>query len=590
MNSIRLGTGRFIPVGFAIAAVLPLASCNPSPPNAPSPDGDTEQSESQPDTAARPVGWSEPTHGRSAAPDYDVVFPDDKVNRLDITIAPSDWQAMQDDMTETFGEPGSGVGGGPMIGGDGTPEELLGLCDGMEEGDACTGTLFGTDFAGTCFPMEPGTLGCFPEGGVIIGGPPGPGGEPGDFEGLPDEPPPMGGDANPIFVPCTVEFEGNTWWHVGIRFKGQSSLAFSWMAGVEKHPLRLDFDEFEDEHPEIDNQRFFGFKKLSLGNSWSDSSLMREKVAHDILRDAGLPAPSTAFSRVYVDHGEGPTYFGLYVMTEVPDDPFLQTRFGNDDGNLYKPLSDWTSFDEWAFDKETNQKEENWSDVEGAVAALHADRTDPAAWRAGLEATLNVDGFLRWLAVNTVIQNWDQYGNMAQNYYLYADPGDDGRLQWIPWDYNMSLAGDESGSMVPPTEDGEAAEPGTEPTDVAVQGENAEEGMFAGGLGGPLSLSLAEVTDDWPLIRYLADDPVYWAKYVSYVREASEGAFAVAPTQARYQAVHDLIAPYVVGPAGEQPGYTLLSGPQEFHQGLDGLMDHVGRRREAVVEFLETTP
>jgi hypothetical protein len=53
--------------------------------------------------------------------------------------------------------------------------------------------------------------------------------------------------------------------------------------------------------------------------------------------------------------------------------------------------------------------------------------------------------------------------------------------------------------------------------------------------------------------RFLVDDPVYRAKYNQYVRETANGAFAVGPTQARYQAAHDLIKAYVVGPEGELP-------------------------------------
>ena len=60
------------------------------------------------------------------------------------------------------------------------------------------------------------------------------------------------------------------------------------------------------------------------------------------------------------------------------------------------------------------------------------------AWRAGLEAVFDVDGFLNWLAVNTVIQNWDTYGLMSHNYYLYNDPIS-GLLTWIPWDNNEAF-------------------------------------------------------------------------------------------------------------------------------------------------------
>ena len=42
--------------------------------------------------------------------------------------------------------------------------------------------------------------------------------------------------------------------------------------GILKLPFKLDFDEFEDDYPQIDNQRFYGFKKLSLKNNYDDQS------------------------------------------------------------------------------------------------------------------------------------------------------------------------------------------------------------------------------------------------------------------------------------------------------------------------------
>ena len=78
----------------------------------------------------------------------------------------------------------------------------------------------------------------------------------------------------------------------------------------------MDFDEFEDDYPQIDNQRFYGFKKFSLKNNFDDSSFLREKVAADVFRNSGMAISNSAFYTVYVDHGDGPEYFGLYTLVE----------------------------------------------------------------------------------------------------------------------------------------------------------------------------------------------------------------------------------------------------------------------------------
>ena len=223
------------------------------------------------------------------------------------------------------------------------------------------------------------------------------------------------------------------------RFKGNSSLNFGWSQGRFDLPFKLDFDEFEDQHPELKNQRFHGFKQLSFANNFLDPSLMREKVTADILRAAGVPAAKTAYYLVYLERGAGAQFLGLYTAVELPDDTLIESQFASDEGNMYKPSGPGANFvagrfDERGFDKETNRNS-GYEDVLALFAALHADnrQSTPAAWRTGLESVFYVDGFLRWLATNQLLSNWDSYGNgFAHNYYLYADEARGGALTWIP--------------------------------------------------------------------------------------------------------------------------------------------------------------
>lgn len=468
------------------------------------------------------------------APDYDQAFPQDRVVRLDITIAPEDWQAMLADMTDMAGEFGAGMGMGMM----GMPPDPA-ACEGLAEGDACEAEFMGEAIVGTCNDFM-GMLVCLPEGGM--GMDPGMGGT--DFF-----------SRTPIYVECDITEGANTWQHVGIRFKGNSSLATSWMGGIYKMPLRLNFDKFEDDHPEIKNQRFYGFESLSLSNAAMDASLMRDKLGTEVFADAGLPAPATAFYRIFIDHGEGPTYFGLYTGIELPEDEsFLDRRFGGHDGNLYKPdgaAARWDVWDPETLGKENNTDAADYSDAQKLFDALHADRNDATAWREGLEAILDVDVFLHWLALNAVIQDWDVYGRMAHNYYLYSDPQSEGRFQWIPWDHSFAFTG-------------------------------ADGGMFSQSL----SLGMDEVGEEWPLIRFLLDDPTYKERYTQFVAQAVELEYTPADMGPRFTAAHELIAPYVIGEEGELPGYTFVESDAAFTDALDGLLQHVEQRQQEVAEFL----
>ena len=357
---------------------------------------------------------------------------------------------------------------------------------------------------------------------------------------------------NPIFRPADVYYNGVQWYKVGARFKGNSSLAFSWRNGVWKMSFKLDFDEFEDDYPEIENQRFYGFKQLSLKNNFDDESQLREKVASDIFREAGVPSPRTQFYEVYVDHGSGPIYFGLYTMVEEPDDTLAESQFSNDGGNLYKPDGDGASFSYGSFHqedfvKQSNENEADWSDIQAIYSALHSnDRiNNPELWRNNLAAVFNVDGFLNYLAVNTVIQNWDTYGRMTHNYYLYGNPDNNGVLTWIPWDNNESLR--------------------------------------FGKMGGSLPLNFSGVGNNWPLIRFIYNDSSYREIYDNYVLSVTNGAFQTSYIQSVYSQYASLIESSVIN---EQEGYTFLESPSDFQAAVSTLNNHAQGRANAVNNYL----
>jgi hypothetical protein len=538
---------------FMISMLLPgCNSSSGSSGNATDSTADeSKSSSSSSDGISRPEGWTEKTHGKDADPDYAVVFPDNSVGRIDITISNADWQSMMTDeaLVSAFGEFGSQKGNGTTVpGSNGTRPALPDGTTPPAEGiSPPTGS---TVVDGTVPPAD----GSFPGGQTGQNSDQNTGQNAGN---VPDAGAMLEMAENPAWVPCTFKFNGLTWNYVGVRFKGNSSLSSTWSKGIYKLPFRFDFDQFEDEYPAIKNQRFYGFKTLSLSSGYNDSSLIREKVAGDIFRNLGVPAPKAAFYRLYVDCGDGsgPKYFGLYTMVEIPDKPMLSAWFGNSDGNLYKPSGTTASFGSGAlseddFDKENNKDEADYTDVNVLYTAVNDTSSDSATWKSNLEKIFDVDGFLKWLAVNTVIQNWDTYGVMAHNYYLYNN---NGKLSWIPWDNNESLKGSDA------------------------NGANSR----------ALSLELNETSlANWPLISRIIAQPEYLSVYRSYVDKTVTGYFNTATMVPVFQNAHDLIYNYVVGDEGEQEGYTLLNSQESFTGSVDELNSHVSSRVEAVNTFL----
>ena len=160
--------------------------------------GSTAPTAGEQSTAPTTAGTSAPreeTHGEDAEPDYAVVFPQDSVNRMDITLSPEAWAALQAEMTELFGAPGQQQGFG-------NPGQMPGGQDqARPQPPGFQGTMQPPDFQGNQPP--PGNIQ--------------PGGFPGNGMGNLDF-------ADTSYVKATVTFDGLTWESVGFRYSGNSTL------------------------------------------------------------------------------------------------------------------------------------------------------------------------------------------------------------------------------------------------------------------------------------------------------------------------------------------------------------------------------
>jgi len=353
----------------------------------------------------------------------------------------------------------------------------------------------------------------------------------------------------PIWVPCDYQYNGKQWYKVGIRAKGNSSLRTTYSSGNKKYSFKLDFDQYEDTYPAISNQRFYGFKQLNLNNNSDDLSLMREKVAGELFREFVIPCAKSAFYEVYINFGNGSQFFGLYTMVEEVDNTVITTQFSDGSGNLYKPEGTAASFANGSFNttsmyKKTNLELNDYSDITALYDAVNSSlrTSDPTAWRTLMESKIDMTMFLKWLAANTVMQNWDTYGKMSHNYYLYNHPTI-GKFVWVPWDNNESL---QSGKM-----------------------------------GGAINIDLSGVSSQWPFIDYIASDNKYFPLYKQYAKEFASTVFTPAKMYATYTNYASLLRPYA---AKEVSGYTFLkTGISGFDAAISQLKSHVDQRSASAI-------
>jgi hypothetical protein len=520
--------------------------------------------------AKRPAGAA---NERAPSPDYDRVFAMDRVHEVRIVIAPERFREMQANLAGLGGRGGFPAFG--RLGMPGPPPDALAEAAWLQDAVmACSGKAPESSCSigaaeGRCVTGPADSLMCLAAPQPGRGRPPG---------GLPFLKAP-----EPMTVPVSVQFLGRIWTNVRMRYKGNSSLMAATSSQNGKIPFRLDFNH-SDQAGSIGS--FHGFRKLTFSSNFADDSQMREVLATEVLRDRGVPAARAAFYRVFVDTGDGAAYWGLYTMVEDPaDGAMLGTQLDGRGANLYKPdgpAANWTRFDAASFEKKTNEGKNDFSDVIAAIDALHAQATDRGEWRSQLERVFDVDLFLRWLAVNTAIDNWDAYGAMAHNYYLYGDPRRNGRLRWIPWDHNMAFGAGPGGGR------GFPGGPGRGQVPLFARGRGRG---GAGPFGPPTRDVLHRDADgSWPLITRLLSDPEYSLRYRRFLSDSLAGLMAPPAMDRRVRELHALIAPAVVGSNGELKTHTTISSDAAFRESPDVLLRDIARQQERIRSALAESP
>jgi hypothetical protein len=239
---------------------------------------------------------------------------------------------------------------------------------------------------------------------------------------------------------ATLEFDGKRWGDIQVRFKGNSSFRAARFS--LKRSLKLDFNDV------VAGQKFFGLTKLNLNNNAMDPVQIREALAYDIARTAGLPASRTAFARVFVTvpgkHARACA--GLYTVVEQVDERFLKAHYGTKQGLLLKPertrglpyLGDnWTAYEKQMQPKTKAPK----SETDRCIQFFRlVNQADDAAFNQESATFMDVDEYLRFLALQTVLANLDSPLMTGHNFYLYLHPAR-AKFHWIPWDLNEAFGG-----------------------------------------------------------------------------------------------------------------------------------------------------
>mmetsp|Transcript_5511 Transcript_5511/g.34087 ORF Transcript_5511/g.34087 Transcript_5511/m.34087 type:complete len:1191 (+) Transcript_5511:46-3618(+) len=243
----------------------------------------------------------------------------------------------------------------------------------------------------------------------------------------------------------SIMYNGKFYDRVFINRRGQTSLLWP------KPKLKLDFKgrifdwmEGEDKVGSINLESHY----IEPGTN----TYMRPNIGSAYFEDVGIPAP-VIFHVSLRQNGE---FYGLFSLGERINEPFFdRVGLSFKNSNMYKaehtsfanlrPLDEIPHHLRYAFKKENNQEEDDWTDLYELTDALAGPDTD-----AFLYDHLNIPAVLNEMAAQTLILNHDR---CSKNYFLYHDFATQ-EWQRLPWDFEqllgvgVHLGGDESDTSV----------------------------------------------------------------------------------------------------------------------------------------------
>lgn len=310
-----------------------------------------------------------------------------------------------------------------------------------------------------------------------------------------------------VEVPATLTVDGKTYKNVGVHFRGASS--FFTVGEGRKRSLNLSMDFVNED------QRLHGYRTLNLLNSHVDPTFLRSVLYYQAARDY-IPAPKANYVRVVIN-GES---WGIYINAQQVNKDFTKEAFGSTKGARWKvpgsPRGDggltYLGEDVAEYKKryEIKSKDDpkSWAELIKLCRVLNetpADKLEEA-----LKPLLDVDGALKFLAIENVFINSDGYWIRASDFNLYQ--AENGKFHIIPHDSNETFR--------------------------APQGPGARGGQ--GEAGVKLDPFAGATDTKKPLLNKLLAVPSLRARYLGYVKQITDEWLdwkKIGPLAERYQSL-----------------------------------------------------
>jgi len=317
-------------------------------------------------------------------------------------------------------------------------------------------------------------------------------------------------------------------------------------------------------------RRWYGVEKIDLNGEHNDPTVSRSKICWDLLRAVGVPAPRSSHVELYINN----EYFGLYANVEHIDEEFVKTRFGKNDGNLYKCL--WPadlkylgtdpekyklkSGNRRVYELKTNEETDDYSDLAHFIDILN--RTPIVDLPCELEDVLNVHTLLLCIAFDVLSGNWDDPFYNKNNFFLYHNSAN-GLFEYIPYDLDNTFGIDWFGV------------------------DWSTRDIYSWG----------HPSEPRPLFWRILEVPAYKAEYSYLLNKIVHDLYKEGVLFPRMDSLKTMLAPYVANDDyyTRDYGFSLDDFNKGYSQALPyghtpiGIKPFIGSRRSATINQLELT-
>jgi spore coat protein CotH len=240
-----------------------------------------------------------------------------------------------------------------------------------------------------------------------------------------------------VDVPATLIVDGKTYKDVGVHFRGNSS--YSMVSAGQKRSMNI---SLEYAHKE---QKLGGYRTLILLNASMDPGFVHSVLFSEVAR-AYIPAPKANYARVVIN-GES---WGIYVNLQQFNGDFTREFFKSEGGARWKVpgpnprgglqyIGDNPASYKSTYDIKSKDKPKSWEALIALCKTLNQE--PPKTLEAALAPMLDIEGALKFLALDVVTVNGDGYWERASDYGIYYD--EKGRFHILPSDTNESFGGGE---------------------------------------------------------------------------------------------------------------------------------------------------